>query len=154
MYGHRALSLWKCEIWSNGSRYSNRYIVWAHKFISSKNFLPVFSQYERQHFVKMHFYELLDGFKIKCIGIYCTYCTDCSNADCDENMSLAEVEWLDLNICYLKDEAWVELKEIYKKLRAKKIKITKRVSLSFQVAGNNWTIVNELVCSRQLVTSM
>ena len=78
----------------------------------------------------MHFYELLDGFKIKCIGAYRS--NDCSNADCDENMSLAEGEWLNLNISYLKDKAWVELKEIYMKLRN---------SLSKEDKNNNKSLI-------------
>ena len=121
----RAICLWKCEIWVSvgGSRYPHQYVGWAHKFISSANFLPVFSQFEKQHFTKIaidesieiHFYEPLDGLKIEYIGTYRG--NSCSNAaNCDENMSVAEVKRLNLKINNLQDEAWVELGEIYKKL--------------------------------------
>ena len=88
----RATGLWKCEIWVNvsGSWYPHQYVVWAHKFISSANLLPVFSQFEKQHFTKIvidesieiHFFEPLDGLKIEYIGTYRG--SSCSNvANCD-----------------------------------------------------------------------
>ena len=53
------MSLCEYEIEVRGSPYPHKYVLWVHKLISSTNFLPAFSYYERKNFAKIAIGEIL-----------------------------------------------------------------------------------------------
>ena len=71
----------------------------------------------------------------------------CSNAGCDKETKVAEVERLDLKDNNLQDEAQVELRKIYKKLKEslrKEDKEANKVFIKFS-NGPNCLYCNQLV---------